>query len=405
MTRTKSRKTLKMRRRNTRKNRKMNKKGGFGMLTPPGSPIQQQGSPNFIDVDTPGSMHLSELDVNLNPDSGFTDEESGFQGLNLTQQFDDADSGSFNAEGEDSMSSMGDAVPGQEGEDAASFGSLGHGGKRRREKQMKGGKKTRKHKKRSMRGGLRTWAQLPQEVEHRVYASLPEEEQSHYSDECFHKKNGSASIGDQKIRRTQEAQRSRIDAAARRMQEIARDPNARIRQDEYDSLPQQEKQNWVASGTEGPVWGQTTIYRRRQPSDDLNLRATNTPNIHLDERQYAALDAATKALGWVRVVESNYRESNVYYRRRVAADNELDQVKATIQKITAECDQILAAVKPVVTGRMLDDASIPQLSIRTDKDAYVTLPRDRYNRYMVLSHMLEDEEAKKNRLERELGRL
>jgi len=292
---------------------------------------------------------------------------------------------------------------------ATSFGDLGHGGKRRKEKRMKGGKKTSKifkgMKKRSMRGGVRTWAQLPQEVEHRVYARLPEEEQSHYSDECFHKKNGSASIGDQKIRRIQEAQRARIDTASRRMQEIARDPNARIRQDEYDSLPQQEKQNWVASGTEGPPWGQTTIYRRRQPSDDLNLRATNTPNIHLDERQYAALDAATKALGWVRVVESNYRESNVYYRRRVAADNELDQVKATIQKITAECDQILAAVKPVVTGRMLDDASIPQLSIRTDKDAYVTLPRDRYNRYMVLSHMLEDEEAKKNRLERELGRL
>jgi len=44
----KSKKTIKMRRRNTRKNKKMHKKGGIGMLTPPGSPIQQQGSPNFI---------------------------------------------------------------------------------------------------------------------------------------------------------------------------------------------------------------------------------------------------------------------------------------------------------------------------------------------------------------------
>lgn len=135
--------TLKMRRRNTRKNRKMNKKGGVGMLTPPGSPIQQQGSPNFIDVDTPGSMHLSDLNTNVNPDSGFTDEESGasgFQGLNLTHQFDDAASASFNTEGEDSISSIDNAVPGQEGEDAGSFGSLGHGGKRRT-------RKTRRHKK------------------------------------------------------------------------------------------------------------------------------------------------------------------------------------------------------------------------------------------------------------------
>lgn len=149
MARTKSRKTLKMRRRNTRKNRKMNKRGGVGMLTPPGSPIQQQGSPNFIDVDTPGSLHLSDLNTNVNPDSGFTDEESGvsgFQGLNLTQQFNDADSGSFNTEGEDSMSSMDNAVPGQQG-NIADFGNLGHGGKRRTRRHKKS-RKSRRYRKR-----------------------------------------------------------------------------------------------------------------------------------------------------------------------------------------------------------------------------------------------------------------
>ena len=398
-----SRKTLKMRRRNTKKNRKTNKKGGVGMLTPPGSPIQQQGSPNFIDVDTPGSMHLSELG---NPDSGITDRDSdasGFQGLNLTQQFDDAASDSFDSVGDNSLSSsMDNAVPGQPN-DANSFGSLGHGGKRKRK--MKGGRKTRKHKKRSMKGGLRGWAELPNQVEQREYMRLPSEEQAHYSEECFHIKHPNAAIGNQIVSTRQSAARERAEATTRRMQEIARDPNARIRQDEYDALPQQEKQNWVASGTEGPQWGQTTIYRRRQPSDDLNLRATNTPKIHLDERQYAALDAATKALGWVRVVESNWRESNVYYRRRVAADNELDQVKATIQRLTSEREQILAALRPVKTVHMIDEASMPKFSIRTDRDAYVTLPQDRYNRYMVLSHLLEDEEAKKSRLESQLHRL
>jgi hypothetical protein len=285
---------------------------------------------------------------------------------------------------------------------ATSFGNLGHGGKKRKEKRMRGGRKTRKHKKRAMRGGVRTWAQLPQEFEHRVYASLPEEEQSHFSDECFHKKNGSASIGDQKIRRTQEAQRSRIDVAARRMQEIAGDPNARIRQNEYNTLSQQEKQNWVASGTEGPQYDLTTIYRRRQQKDDLNWRARNTPNIHLDERDYVKLDAPTKALGWVRVVESDYRGSNVYYRRRVAADDELDQVKANIERMTREQNQIKASVTPVVTGQMLDEASIPRFSIRTDIDAYVTLPPAIYNRYQVVSNLLEEEEAKRSRLERQL---
>ena len=405
MTRTKNRKTMKMRRRNTKKNRKMNKRGGVGMLTPPGSPIQQQGSPNFIDMDTPGSMHLSDLTANMNPDSGFTDEESGFQGLNLTQQFDDADSGSFNTEGEDSMSSMASVVPGQQGHDVGSFGSLGHGGKRRREKRMKGGRKTRKHKKRSMRGGVRSWQELPNQIEQQKFMRLSSEEQAHYSDECFHIKNANTTMGDQKIRRTQEAQRSRIDAAARRMQEIARDTNARIRQDEYDSLPQQEKQNWVAFDTEGPQWDSTTIYRRRQQKDDLNWRARNTANIHLDERDYAALDASTKALGWVRVVETNYRGSNVYYRRRVAADDELDQVKAKIQKMTAERDQIMARVRPVKTGQILDEASIPKFSIRTDRDAYVTLSQAIYNRHQVLLNLLEEEEAKKSRLERQLERL
>jgi hypothetical protein len=396
-----------MRRRNTRKNRKMNKKGGVGMLTPPGSPIQQQGSPNFIDVDTPdsqGSLHLSDLG---NPDSGFTDEESGvsgFHGLNLTQQFDDA---AVDSVGDNSLSlSMDNAVPGQEGEDAGSFGSLGHGGKRRKGKRVKAGKKTSKisksKQKRTMRGGVRNWAELPQEVEHRVYARLPEEEQSHYSEECFHKKNGSASIGNQKILRAQSEERARVDAVSRRMQEIARDPNARIRQNEYDNLSQQEKQNWVASGTEGPQWDSTTIYRRRQQQDDINWRARNTPGIHLDERQYAALDSATKSLGWVRVVESNYRDSTVYYRRRVAADGELDQVKTNIQKMKAEQDQIMASVRPVVTGRMLDDAEIPQFSIRTERDAYVTLPRAIYNRYQVLSNLLNEEEVKRHRLERQL---
>lgn len=394
-----------MRRRNTKKNKKTNKKGGVGMLTPPGSPIQQQGSPNFIDVDTPGSMHLSELG---NPDSGITDRDSdasGFQGLNLTQQFDHAASDSVDSVdsvGYNSLSSsMDNAVPGQEGEDAASFGSLGHGGKRK----MKGGRKTRKHKKRSMKGGVRSWQELPQEVEHGVYDGLPQGEREHYSTQCFHKKNSNASMGEQIITARQSANRARIEAAARRMQEIARDPNAKIRQDEYDSLPQQEKQNWVASGIEGPQRDQTTIYRRRQQQDDLNWRARNTANIHLDEQEYAALNAETKALGWVKVVQSNWRESNVYYRRRVAADDELDQVKATIQKLTSEREQILTAVRPVVTGRMIDEASMPQLSIRTDKDAYVTLPRDRYNRYMVLSHLLEDEEAKKSRLQSQLDRL
>jgi hypothetical protein len=149
MVRTKSRKTLKMRRRNARKTRKMNKKGGVGMLTPPGSPIQQQGSPNFIDVDTPGSMHLSDLAASpRNSESGYTtgDSASGLQGLNLTQQFNDADSGSFNTEGEDSISSIASAVPGQQGDDAGSFGSLGHGGKRRtrRHKKSRRNKKSRK---------------------------------------------------------------------------------------------------------------------------------------------------------------------------------------------------------------------------------------------------------------------
>lgn len=391
--------TLKMRRRNTRKNRKMNKRGGVGMLTPPGSPIQQQGSPNFIDVDTPGSMHLSELDVNLNPDSGFTDEESGasgFQGLNLTHQFDDAASTEDNS----LSSSMDNAVPGQEGEDAASFGSLGHGGKRKRK--MKGGRKTRKYKKRSMKGGVRTWEQLPQEVEHSVYDGLPQGEREHYSTQCFHKKNSNASIGEQSITARQSANRARIEAAAKRMQEIASDPNAKIVQDEYNSLPQQEKQNWVAIGAE---WGQPTIYRRKQQKDDVNWRARNTANIHLDEREYAALNAETKALRWVKVVDSNWRDSTVYYRRRVAADDELDQVKEKIKTITTESEQILAAVRPVRTGRVLDEASIPRFSIITDRDAYVTLPQDRYNRYMVLSHLLEDEEAKKNSLERQLRKL
>ena len=148
MVRTKSRKTLKMRRRNARKTRKMNKKGGAGMLTPPGSPIQQQGSPNFIDVDTPGSMHLSDLAASpRNSESGYTtgDSASGLQGLNLTQQFNDADSGSFNTEGEDSINND-NAVPGQQGDDAGSFGSLGHGGKRRtrRDKKSRRNKKSRK---------------------------------------------------------------------------------------------------------------------------------------------------------------------------------------------------------------------------------------------------------------------
>ena len=138
-----------MRRRNTRKNRKINKRGGAGMLTPPGSPIQQQGSPNFIDVDTPGSMHLSDLAVSpRNSESGYTtgDSASGFQGLNLTQQFDDAYSGSFNTEGEDSMNND-NIVPGQQGDDVGSFGNLGHGGKRRtrKTKKTRRNKKSRKH--------------------------------------------------------------------------------------------------------------------------------------------------------------------------------------------------------------------------------------------------------------------
>lgn len=149
MARTRNRKTLKMRRRNTRKNRKMNKRGGAGMLTPPGSPIQQQGSPNFIDVDTPGSLHLSDLAASpRNSESGYTtgDSASGFQGLNLTQQFEDADSGSFNTVGEDSTNND-NAVPGQQGDDAGSFGSLGHGGKRRTRRHKKS-RKSRRYRRR-----------------------------------------------------------------------------------------------------------------------------------------------------------------------------------------------------------------------------------------------------------------
>jgi hypothetical protein len=149
MMRTRNRKTFKVRRRNTRKNRKINKRGGAGMLTPPGSPIQQQGSPNFIDVDTPGSMHLSDLAASpRNSESGYTtgDSASGLQGLNLTQQFNDADSGSFNTEGEDSMNND-NIVPGQQGDDVGSFGNLGHGGKRRtrKTKKTRRNKKSRKH--------------------------------------------------------------------------------------------------------------------------------------------------------------------------------------------------------------------------------------------------------------------
>jgi len=390
---TRSRKNLKSRRRRVKNGSR--RRGG--QLTPISDISTNSSLHDLDDYDEPSNNTTSE---SMLSDAAPTPVSSGPVATNLLGQFNAANDESLNlsnnttaASDESSENSFSDVV--------TSFGNLGHGGKRR----MKGGKKTRKHKKRLMKGGVRNWGQLPERVEQREFMRLPLEEQSHYSVECFHIKNTNAEIGNQKIRRTREEDQRRIDAAARRMQEIARDPNARISQEEYNTLPQQEKQNWVASGTEGPQWDQTTIYRRRQPSDDLNLRATNTPKIHLDERQYAALDAATKALGWVRVVESNWRESNVYYRRRVAADDELDQVKATIQRLTSESQQILATVRPVVTGRMIDKASMPKFSIRTDRDAYVTLSQDRYNRYMVLSNLLEEAEAKKSRLESQLDKL
>jgi hypothetical protein len=146
----KSKKTIKMRRRNTRKNKKMHKKGGIGMLTPPGSPIQQQGSPNFIDVDTPGSqgsLHLSDLETtDRNSESGYTTGDSGMSGLNLTQQFDDASDNLTATEGEDSMSSMDDnAVPGQPGNMANL--DLTNGGKRRTRRNKKS-RKSRRHRRR-----------------------------------------------------------------------------------------------------------------------------------------------------------------------------------------------------------------------------------------------------------------
>ena len=388
---TRPKKTFKLQKRNLKKTTR--RRGG--QLTPLSDISTNTSIHDLDDYDEPSNNTTSE---SMLSDAAPTPISSGPVAANLLGQFnaaadDEPVNLSNNTTAETSENSFSDV--------ASSFGDLGHGGKRR----MKGGKKTRKHKKRLMKGGVRNWGQLPERVEQREFMRLPLEEQSHYSVECFHIKNTNAEIGNQKIRRTREEDQRRIDAAARRMQEIARDPNARISQEEYNALPQQEKQNWVASGTEGPQCDQTTIYRRRQPSDDLNLRATNTPKIHLDERQYAELDAATKALGWVRVVESNWRESNVYYRRRVAADDELDEVKATIQRLTSESQQILAAVRTVKLGRMIDEASMPKFSIRTDRDAYVTLSQDRYNRYMVLSNLLEEAEAKKSRLESQLDKL
>jgi hypothetical protein len=226
-----------------------------------------------------------------------------------------------------------------------SFDGFGHGGKRKRK--IKGGKKTRKHKKRGMRGGVRTWAQLPQQVEERVFMTLPREEQAHYSHECFHIKNANASTGDQKMSLREAAERTRAEYAAAKMQ----NPKAKISEIEY--------------------------------------RDAGVPP------------------GWVRVVtdSSAYHGELAHYRRRVAADDELDQIKKNIQKITTEKEQILKSEREVSTGRALDEASIPKFSIRTDRDAYITLPQAIYNRYQVLSNLLEEEEAKKSRLERQLERL
>jgi len=391
-------------RKNSKKSKKNHKRysmkfrGGLGMMTPPGSPIKQQGTPNpFIDMGTP--------DFGITPATTASPETpTFFHDTSTEPTIHDSELNKSETEKSNSLPKRNLMEDFNDATDDMELESDVYGVKKKRK--IKGGRRSRKSKKRSMRGGLRGWAELPIQFEQREFMRLPSEEQAHYSDKCFHIKNASTIMGDQKIMRIQEAQRTRIDAAARRNQEIARDPSAKIRQDEYDSLSQQEKQNWVASGAEGPQYDQTTIYRRRQPSDDLNLRARNTPNIHLDERQYAALDATTKALGWV--IVSDYHPiggKSSYYRRRVAADNELDQVNANIERMTAERDQILATVRTVKLGHFIDEASMPQFSIRTDRDAYVTLPKPVYNRYMVLSNLLEEETAKKSRLQSQLERL
>ena len=147
MARTK--KNLKMRRKNVKKNTRKNIRRG-GQLTP------------LSDISTNSSIH--DLDDYDEPSNNTTVESTMSEYIapvasgpaqvatNLLGQFNAAsdEDNQINDSNNTSMASD-ESSENSFSNVATSFGNLGHGGKRQRERKSKGGKKTRKQKKRLMR--------------------------------------------------------------------------------------------------------------------------------------------------------------------------------------------------------------------------------------------------------------
>jgi len=165
MARTRSRKNLKMRRKNSKKSKKNHKRrsmkfrGGVGMMTPPGSPIKQQGTPNpfihmgtpdfgltpattaspetptfFHDTPTEPTIHDSQLN-----ESGLTEPTIHDSELNKSELNESGKENLNPLPKRNLMEDFNDASDDMEVESDV------HGGKRKRK--IKGGRRTRKSKK------------------------------------------------------------------------------------------------------------------------------------------------------------------------------------------------------------------------------------------------------------------
>jgi hypothetical protein len=241
--------------------------------------------------------------------------------------------------------------------------------------QIAGGEKTR------------NIADLQQTITDQEFRNDIDENRLYYNSTCLHSKLSDLEIARNLHKKSQAdiAERERVQ---KRMEEISKNPNVILSEQEYQQLtPEQKQLGWVHEFS-GPSYNQYKVWRRQTLQDKqaqleltVDWRIQNDPNVILSEQEYQQLTPEQKQ-GWVHQWSGPSYAAYKVWKRKTQQDINNEH--------NIEVRKLMETILNKGRQYYLTDYNmrLPDFAIRNDRDTYIQLQKSDYDYYKIIESQL-----------------
>ena len=237
--------------------------------------------------------------------------------------------------------------------------------------QIAGGEKTR------------NIADLQQTITNQEFRNDINENSLYYNSTCLHTKLSDLEIARNLHKKSQAdiAERERVQ---KRIEEISKNLNVVLSDQEYQQLtPDQKQLGWVSEWS-GPSWSPDKVWKRQTLQDKqaqlkltVEWRIQNDPNVTLSEREYKQLTPDQMRLGWVAEWSGPSWAQDKVWRKQTQRDVD-NEHNGNVRKIMENI--LKTGSEHYITDYNM---RLPDFAIRNDRDTYVQLQKGDYDNYKI----------------------